>query len=169
MRNEHRRERGMILFVAVLLLALMGAMAISGLDSAARDQQAAGYYNRSNTALFAAEAGVQAAVALVDQNATTPCPGTLAFATQGSPVLLGDTPTWLQYGGQPRYYGDPTAGANAIACVATRQRAGGSMSVLATETVADWRIYVVGESPDGSRARLEVMHEVVMPGGGGSY
>lgn len=161
--RDRRQKRGVILFVAVLLLALMGAMAIASLDSATRDQQAAGYYNRSNTSLFAAEAGIAAAKALITN--TTPCPGTIPFVTQGAPGLVGDAASWAVYGGQPRYYGDPVV-ANAIECVALRTKAGGSMSVVKPEVVADWRIYVVGESPDGSRTRLEVMHEVGTAGAG---
>ena len=163
MNRDHRRDSGVILFVAVLVLALMGALAIASLDSATRDQQAAGFYNRSNTSLFAAEAGVAAAKSLITN--TSPCPGTIPFVTQGAPGLVGDTASWASYGAQPRYYGDPTA-ANAIECVALRTKAGGSMSVTKPEVVADWRIYVVGESPDGSRTRLEVMHEVGTAGGG---
>jgi hypothetical protein len=160
-KKVRRREQGVILFVAVLILALMGALAIASLESASRDQQAAGYYNRSNTALFAAEAGVAAAIAMIEQPTKPACPGVIAFSTLGLPSYIGDATMWLSFGGQPKYYGDPAV-ANAVQCVGTRTRPGGSMSVTGgSEIVEDWRIYVVGESPDGSRARVEVMHEVI--------
>jgi hypothetical protein len=161
MKKTRRREQGVILFVAVLILALMGALAIASLESASRDQQSAGYYNRSNTALFAAEAGVAAAIAMIELPTKPACPGFIAFSTLGVPSYIGDTSMWASFGGQPKFYGDPAV-ANPIQCIGTRTRPGGSMSVAGgSEIVEDWRIYIVGESPDGSRARVEVMHEVV--------
>jgi hypothetical protein len=162
--RTRRRQQGIILFVAVLMLALMGALAISSLDSAARDQQAAGYYNRSNTALFAAEAGVSAAKAHIMTNACA-CPCVLPWTpTTASPVYIGDTTAWSAFGGLPRYYGDPLA-ANSIECVGKRKKGGGSLNVGTgtTQWLGQWQIRVVGQSPDGSLSRLEVMHEMLTP------
>ena len=159
MKPVRRREQGIILFVAVLLLAIMGALAIASLDTASRDRQAAGYYNRSNAALFAADAGVAEAISLIKADPYN-CPSVIPFATQGAPVLLGDTTAYAEYTGQPAYYGDPAA-VNAVECIRIRAKAGSGMSRAGSlkPKVAEWRIFVVGESPDGSRARIEVLHE----------
>jgi hypothetical protein len=163
-----KRKEGMILFVSVLILALMGALAIASLDTVNNERQSAGFQNRSNTAMFAAEAGVAAAVAAIEAShkAGSSCLPSLPFASVGSPVAVGDTSSWSIYGGPPRYYGftDPSV-PNSVTCVGLRSRNGGNMSVTATETIADWRINVVGVSSDGSRAHLEVMHELVFAGG----
>jgi hypothetical protein len=163
MKPLRRREQGVILFVAVLMLALMGALAISSLDSATRDQQSAGYYNRSNTALFAAEAGVAAAKAQIIAGACA-CPCVLPFApTQASPSYVGDTAAWAPFGGLPSYYGDPLA-ANAVECVGKRKKGGGSLNIgSASQWLGQWQIRVTGQSPDGSLSRLEVMYEAITP------
>jgi hypothetical protein len=163
-RTRRHRQQGIILFVAVLMLALMGALAISSLDSAARDQQSAGYYNRSNTALFAAEAGVSAAKAHIISNACA-CPCVLPWApSTASPVYVGDTSAWSYFGGLPRYYADPLA-TNPIECVGKRKMAGGSLNIgtSTAQWLGQWQIRVVGQSPDGSLSRLEVMYEAITP------
>jgi hypothetical protein len=151
----------MVLFIAVLVLALMGALAVASIDTASRDRQAAGYYNRSNNALFAADAGVAHAIALIKADGSSGCPKTIAFATQGTPALLGDTTTYMKYGDQPKYYGLPAAGANAIQCTGYRNK-GGGMSRIGSRPparYAQWMVQIVGESADGSQSRLEVLHE----------
>ena len=161
MRRERKRERGMVLFIAVLILALMGALAVSSIDTASRDRQAAGYYNRSNNALFAADAGVAHAIGLIKATGSAGCPKTIAFATQTTPTLLGDSTTYAKYGDQPKYYGLPSAGTNAIQCTGYRNKGGGMSRVGSRPPAryAQWLIQLVGESPDGSQSRLEVLHE----------
>ena len=163
MAKSLRRKRGMILFISVLLLALMGALAIAALDTSTRDRQAAGFYNRSNNALFAADAGVAAAVSMIKQVGAATCPGTVAFSTQAAPTYLGDTATYAGFGARPRYYGDPSApNGQPVVCAGTYSK-GGSMTRVGSQRpavqVAAWWIYVVGESPDGSRSRIQVMKE----------
>ena len=63
-----RRESGSALIITVLVMLLLGAIGISALDTVMRDQQVAGYQNRSSTAFYAAEAGVAAAKDLVRRN-----------------------------------------------------------------------------------------------------
>jgi hypothetical protein len=157
-----RRERGVVLFVSVLMLALMGALGIAALDSASVDRQAAGFYNRSNTALFAAEAGVARARDLIADARKTVgfgfCPGTLPFPNQGAKVLIGDAALFATQGAQPRFYGDPNV-ADAIRCEAVEtiglSRRGAQTGAT---KAAPFLISVVGESPDGSRVRLQVYH-----------
>ena len=102
-----RREQGVVMFVTVLLLVLMGALGLAALDAASRDRDAAGYYNRENAAFYAAEAGVSHARALIrGVGSTDELP---AFPTQGAPQTLGDTSMYPAGGGSPLpfYYGDP--------------------------------------------------------------
>lgn len=152
----------MILFIAVLLLALMGALGIAALDSAATDRQAAGYYNRSNTALFAAEAGVARARDLISDTKKTVgfgfCPGPVVFPLQGAKVYIGDTSSYATQGALPRFYGDP-AMAQPLRCepVETIGLTRRGSQAGATKA-APFIINVIGESPDGSRVRLEVYH-----------
>jgi hypothetical protein len=161
LRSPQRREEGVILFVAVMLLALMGALGIAALDSASTDRQAAGYYNRSNTALFAAEAGVARAKALIENVRTTVgfsafCPGVIPFPGPGNKVSLGDTSTYLKQGAQPRFYGDPAV-ANALECTSVETIGLGRRGAQSGATKsAPFLISVIGESPDGSRVRLQV-------------
>ncbi|NNL67664.1 MAG: hypothetical protein HKP30_15545, partial [Myxococcales bacterium] len=66
---ERRREQGAALLVAVLILALMGVIGLSSLDTATRDRQVAGFQSRAQTALYAAEAGVAYGVGLIRRDA----------------------------------------------------------------------------------------------------
>ena len=47
MRQRTRREGGAAMFVAVLMLVMMGALALAAMDTATRDRQVAGFQNRS--------------------------------------------------------------------------------------------------------------------------
>ena len=53
-----RRESGSALIVTVMLLLLLGVIGLSALDTVMRDQQVAGFQNRSTAAFYAAEAGL---------------------------------------------------------------------------------------------------------------
>ena len=53
-----RRQNGSALIVTVMLLLLLGVIGLSALDTVMRDQQVAGFQNRSTAAFYAAEAGV---------------------------------------------------------------------------------------------------------------
>ena len=49
-QRERRREQGVVMFITVLLLAMMGGLGLAALDTAARDRDTAGYYNREASA-----------------------------------------------------------------------------------------------------------------------
>lgn len=117
---ERRREQGMALLVAVLILALMGVIGLSSLDTATRDRQVAGFQSRAQTALYAGEAGIAFGVGLIRRDAQTlagggegallaynPSAGSPPeFPSSGSPELLG---TDFPAPGSPRFYTDPDA------------------------------------------------------------
>ena len=68
-RRARRGEGGAALLIAVLFLALMGVIGLASLDTVTRDRQVAGYQSRAQTALYAAEAGVNFALALIRRDA----------------------------------------------------------------------------------------------------
>jgi hypothetical protein len=156
MQRDPRREQGVVMFITVLLLAMMGGLGLAALDSAARDRDTAGYYNRETAAFYAAEAGVQharAVIASIESLGVAP-----AFPTEGAPQSIGDTSAYYNIisggGALPSYYGDPSVGTpieNKDTSVAEGEGFGGKVKRLETH----WQINVVGRSPTGETARIE--------------
>jgi hypothetical protein len=145
MQRDARREQGVVMFITVLLLAMMGGLGLAALDSAARDRDTAGYYNRETSAFYAAEAGVQHARAVI-------------ASIEGAPQSIGDTSAYYNIisggGALPSYYGDPSVAApieNKDTSVAEGEGFGGKVKRI--ETL--WQINVVGVSPTGETARIE--------------
>lgn len=172
-----RRERGSALFVAVMMLTLMGFLGLAALDRVTRDEQVAGYQNRARTAFYAAEAGIAEGRRIVrfEVENQSDLPN---FPTEALPRLLGDTTLFDREGGNlPRYFGDPSpaladercglAGPATI-CFARKGRSGGAglgMNMQVNKTKIDeglWHIGVVGQSPDASRARVAVLESKPM-------
>ncbi len=163
-----RRESGSALIITVLVMLLLGAIGISALDTVMRDQQVAGFQNRSSEAFYAAEAGVSAAKDLIRQNVFSPT-DTVNFATAASPVLIGDYYTYPH--GQPQYYGDPKATDAIQSLNRTLTVSGAGGSNMRQGTGANWnkfalmQIRVAGQTGDGAVSRLEVVTTNQMPGG----
>lgn len=166
-----RRESGSALIITVLVMLLLGAIGISALDTVMRDQQVAGYQNRSSTAFYAAEAGISAAKDLVRRNVLS---GTerLDFADSAAPIPIGDTSLYPE--GQPEYYGSPEPGSGEDAVESLDESlkiagaAGSDMRVgmgPSWNNFALWKIRVAGETPEGSVARIEVVTLNQVPGG----
>lgn len=158
MHRERRREQGVVMFITVLLLAMMGGLGLAALDSAARDRDTAGYYNREASAFYAAEAGVQHARSVVKSLQT---PDSLpAFPTEAAPQSIGDTSSYYNFisagGALPSYFGDPSEPATfelADTSIAEGEGFGGKTK----RTVMLWRLHIVGQSPSGERARIQAM------------
>jgi Tfp pilus assembly protein PilX len=169
--ERRRREGGSALFVAVMMLVLMGFLGIAALDRVTRDEQVAGFQNRARNAFWAAEAGIAAARDLVaDPNQVYDRTATPTFPDQAAPQDVGDVATYDREAGLPRYYGDPAVAPDPPIRWAKDGRGGGAfgMNLQANqgglkETL--WMINVVGESPDGSRSRIEVLASVIMAWG----
>ena len=109
MEDRNRNERGVVMFVTVLLLALMGALGLAALDAASRDRDSAGYYSRETAAFYAAEAGVAHARAIVrGVGSVDELPN---FPTQGSPQNIvgytGGGGVVTPTAPPATYYGDP--------------------------------------------------------------
>jgi hypothetical protein len=158
MQRDRRREQGVVMFITVLLLAMMGGLGLAALDSAARDRDTAGYYNRETAAFYAADAGVQHARALVKKVAS---PSDVPdFPTEAAPQSIGDTSAYYNFisagGSLPTYYGDPSAPAT-FELKDTSIAEGESFGGKSKRTVMLWKIHVVGQSPSGERARIQAM------------
>jgi len=171
---ERRRERGVVMFITVLLLALMGAMGLAALDAATRDRDSAGHYNRETAAFYAAEAGVAHARAIIRGVASTDELPT--FPTEAAPQSMGDTSLYPNGAGAsgsgnplPIYYGDPDF-ANPIRSdgdSAGQYSEGMNLQSKGAKAVATlWTINVKGETPDGASSRIEAKEVKFIFGGG---
>jgi PilX N-terminal len=144
------RQDGNALLVTVMLLVLLGVMGIAALDMAMRDQQVAGFQNRSRLAFYAAEAGLAQGrdllLGVASSDDTPPLPAT----------SLGDT-TIYPYG-QPSFRGDP-AFADPIRSIGTSlytegvNLRGGRPLLLQTF----WQINAMGQTPGGATSRVEAV------------
>jgi hypothetical protein len=164
-RRTHKREEGAILFVAVLILALMGAMGIAALDTATRDREAAGFYNRTSNSFYAAEAAAshaRAAMRGVTARSQTP-----AFPDTSSPQSLGDTALYSWNGATPVYYGDPAfTDPIRYAQDSGVYSGGGNLQQKGQKfTNTLWQINVMGQGADGSLTRVELMETKVLTSG----
>ena len=139
-----RREQGVALIAALMILALVVTLAISAMETTSRDQQVAGVQARGRIALQAAEAGLAQALATV---------GT------GTPTLVeasfGDGS--IHHGGQPSYRPDPNV-ADPIASLGAIPVPGMSLNINGNGPkfqIELWRISVEGSEPNGMTARVE--------------
>jgi len=174
MRKDPRREQGVVMFITVLLLAMMGGLGLAALDAATRDRDSAGYYNRESVAFYAADAGVAHARAIIrGVGSTNEKP---AFPTEAVPQTLGDTALYPDGAGAsadgnalPLYYGDPSV-PNPIRSdgdTAGQYSEGMNLQAKGAKAMATlWTINVKGESPDGASARIEAKEVKYIFGGG---
>ncbi len=168
MIQNRRDESGAAMFVAVLMLRLMGALGLAALEGATQDRQIAGFQNRSDNAFQAAEAAVAQARQIVRDDPTPGAVGKLAVTNLADAVLY-DYETAL-----PRYGPDPAmAGVNPTGILDLDKSGpapGMNMSVgAAAITVSYWQINVEGRSPQAgiglgaraSTARIETIEAKV--------
>lgn len=153
-----RREGGSALIITVMLLLLLGVIGLSALDTVTRDQQVAGFQNRSTAAFYVAEAGLAQAKDEVRRNGNfTGLGEQLAFATEAAPSQFGDASLYPH--GRPKYYGDPDHPAIEAAMAMRTPGAGGSNLQMGGSFgfAAPYQIRIVGETADGAKARLEAV------------
>ena len=162
-KTTTRRQAGSALVVTVLLLVLLGIIGLAALDTVTRDQQVAGFQNRSRLAFYAAEAGV--ADAKNRLRAVWSTDQTVDFPAEGAAVSIGDTALYPY--GRPVYFGDPSvpsavrfAEAGAADCEGNDCREGGSKRVNTL-----WQIRVAGRANDGATSLIEVMATRKLDGG----
>jgi len=167
--RDRRREGGSALIVTVMILLLLGVIGLSALDTVMRDQQVAGFQNRSTLALYAAEAGLAEAKDEVRRNYNYAVIGELVttFPSVGSPGHFGDPS--LYPAGQPAYYADPdvTDSMKALDPVSSPGGGGSNMRVGGSSWgySAPYKLRVVGKTFDGATAKVESVVMNRIPGG----
>ena len=160
-RNGARQE-GAALFVAVLVLALMGALGIMAFNTVLVDRQVAGFQNRAKTAFYAAEAAAAEGRSLVRGV------GSRGDTPALNPRSLGDMALYDREFALPSYAGDPDPGfVDPICHIDDSGTAGGGNLRIKGQKFVNtlWKINVRGQSPDGSTTRIEVMETKVLSQG----
>lgn len=157
-----RREAGSALIVTVMLLMLLGVIGLSALDTVMRDQQVAGFQNRSTAAFYAAEAGLSEAKDEIRSRGWLQARGeTFAFSTYATPGEIGDTSLYPY--GQPTYYGDPDIADPVKSLDVVVKDPGGAGSNMRMGSGPQWSpkalyyVRVVGNTPDGAASKLEAV------------
>ena len=158
-RRGLRREQGSALFIAVMMLVLMGFLGLAALDRVMRDEQVAGFQNRARTAFYAAEAAVAEARSLIANSAVVSDRSSgVPFHPETTPQTIGDTALFDREGGNlPRYNGDPAFNPSIRYLKDGPGLQGGNLQPGQGLVETLWQINVVGASPDGSRSRIEVV------------
>ena len=157
-----RREEGIALMLAVLLLVAVSALALSTMQTAASDGTVAGFQNQEQIAFYAAEAGIADARAVIrnmgERSEVPDYPGD--FPDEDNPEELSN-PSEFETGDQPIYYADPNPPTAApimyvgegAPCTEGCNMTLGGLKFNHTK----WQVNVVGESPSGDQKRLEVV------------
>jgi hypothetical protein len=168
---DRKRETGAAMFLAVMLLLLMGALGLVALDTASEDRRIAGFQNRSSSAFQAAEAGAAHAAEIARTNGN-------AIPTQ----TFSDAGVYDREAALPSYRADPNplpVGTNPTGITSAGS---GALEGAAPNAGGGWRmnktrINVEGRSPTAaggnmdarmSTARVELMW-VEQGTGGPSY
>jgi hypothetical protein len=155
-----KREAGMALMLAILLLITVSALAMSTMQTAATDGSVAGFQNQETMAFYAAEAAIAEARSVVrDMGARSQLPTYPAdFPNQANPAQLSTASTY-ETGTQPVYYADPNP-PTPIGYIGEGKQCteGCNMTIGGAKyNHTKWQINVVGESPSGDQKRLEVV------------
>jgi len=162
--HDPRREGGIALLIAILMLIIFGAMAVASMDTVTRDRQIAGIHSQAHLAFQAAEAGVSAGLAAL-RNPAVPWPSSLAGLAGFTPPLpnvalgtMADHPHGL-----PTYITDPSAAAPVSylgiggecpgweISIDVSNIGGAGLTVL--ETLYDIRVQ--GQTQTGARTNIE--------------
>lgn len=149
--SRSRREGGVVLLVAILILALMGVVGLASLDTVMRDRQAAGHHGLSQNALYAADAGVSESLEVLRSEV-------LAAAVTPGDCLTSPVPEATLSNGAS-YGPDDTAASSDICMTATAEdcvELGSSAEIGTTlfrYTV--WNIRTQGTAPGGATARIQ--------------
>ena len=158
--RNRRQQEGAALFVAVMILALMGALGIMAFNTVLVDRQVAGFQNRAKTAFYAAEAAASEGRSLVRSV------GSRGETPALNPRNLGDAALYDRESALPSYSGDP-AFANPIRYIGEGGLAGGANLQMKGQKFVNtlWQINVQGQSPDGSTTRIEVVETKTLASG----
>ena len=158
--SERVHQEGAALFVAVMVLALMGALGIMAFNTVLVDRQVAGFQNRAKTAFYAAEAAASEGRSLVRTV------GSRSQTPNLNPRALGGAALYDREFALPSYSGDP-AFPNPIRYIGDGTMAGGANLQMKGQKFVNtlWQINVQGQSPDGSTTRIEVVESKTLAAG----
>lgn len=144
---RRKRQGGVALFMAMMVLVLVSGLAFSALETAMRDQQISSIQARKRLSLQAAEAGVAAAQATVAQGAQIP---------DINLTQLGDAAIYPL--GQPSY-GPDTSGSPPVQNLGADAASGMNLRIDGNAAprfqIQLWRIRVEGTEPLGIVSRIE--------------
>jgi len=164
--TRRKREGGIALLIAILMLILLGAMAVASMDTVTRDRQLAGIHSQAHLSFQAAEAGIAAGLAtLRNPPAGFPWPTSTAGLDAYSPPLanvsLGTASDYPE--GQPSYLPVPGGGPPIDYLGVGGECPGwevsldvsniGGSGLSVYETV--FEIRVQGQTQTGARSRIE--------------
>jgi len=160
LRQNAKREQGVALMMAVLLLIAVSGLALSTMQKVASDGTVAGFQNQEQMAFYAAEAGIADARDIVrGMGGRAELPTYPAdFPDPGNPVQLSNAGDF-ETGAQPVYFADPNP-TDPISYVGEGAQCteGCNMTIGGTKyNHTKWKINVVGQSPSGDQKRLEVV------------
>lgn len=146
--RSRRDQSGIALLATVLLLLVLASLGMASLNVVEKDQQVAGYLNRTAKAMHAADAAVAKALETLHQTGVPSVP----VATLGDAALYPE--------GQPSYREHPSA-LPAIQNMGTGTYSGMGLQIVsggvAQFQTRYWRVRVQGEAPGGSVAQVEVL------------
>lgn len=155
-----KRQGGIALMLAILLLITVSGLALSTMQTAASDGTVAGFQNQEMMAFYAAESGVADARAVVrnmgDRTQTPNYPAD--FPNPANPTMLA-TSGDFETGVQPVFFSDPAVPTpigyvgEGAPCTEGCNMTLGGLKYNHTK----WRINVIGQSPSGDQKRLEVV------------
>jgi hypothetical protein len=147
-RRAARQQRGAALLITTVLLILMGLLGLAALETTESDQQVAGFQNRRDVALYAAEAGLAKGFETLTTTRTPSIPTT--SVADGSVFPHG----------QPEYRADPSV-ADPIDSIGNGAFPGTAINIdqggAPTYMLRYWRIRSQGEEPGGGVARVEAV------------
>lgn len=166
-----RREAGTALFVAVLMLAMMGLIGLASMDTVMRDRQVAGFQSRARTALYAAEAGVAWGQGLIYNDVQGLAEEGVAALHDYDPPFPSDlAPRYLGDGAvtNPSFFQDPDPGVAQAVDYIGKGRDCADWIMSDEYGSAQWRealfdVRVQGQTPEGAAARIQAITTACYP------
>ncbi len=149
-RESRRHERGAALLIAMVLMALMGIIGFASLDTVMRDRQMSGNHSLSQSALYAADAGIAAALEVVRTEVVT-------AALAPGDCLTGSIPTVTLPNGSS-YRPDPTAPPTICMLASAEPCSQIDASIEQGQPVflnTVWNLRAEGRAPGGAAARAQ--------------
>ncbi len=151
--TRQRRSGGAALLTAILMLAMMAMIGLSGLSTVMRDRQVAGYTAQAQAALYAADAGVAHGLEILR---TEVVGAALSAGDCLTATLPTGPPTTLPNGST--YEPDSTAASNNICMLATATPCAeldSSIEVGQPQYLYTiWNVRTEGSSVGGATARV---------------